>query len=42
MDEGGYPNAGLMDQKFALKWVRDNIHLFGGDSKRHVLRTYMP
>lgn len=28
------PNAGLMDQRFALKWVQRHIHRFGGDAKR--------
>jgi acetylcholinesterase len=34
MEDGGMPNAGLHDQRFALEWVRDHIHMFGGDSRR--------
>ncbi|KAK7225043.1 hypothetical protein V2G26_013046 [Clonostachys chloroleuca] len=31
---GGTANLGFYDQRFALDWVQNNIHLFGGDRKR--------
>ncbi|OJD28713.1 carboxylesterase family protein [Diplodia corticola] len=33
-EQSGTPNAGLLDQRLALEWVRNHVHLFGGDSNR--------
>jgi carboxylesterase type B len=30
-EQGGNSNAGLLDQRLAIEWVKKYIHLFGGD-----------
>jgi carboxylesterase type B len=34
VQKDGLANAGLHDQRFALNWIRKNIHLFGGDPEK--------
>lgn len=34
LQKDGTPNAGLLDQRAALDWVKKNIHLFGGSASR--------
>jgi len=43
--EGGYinetnGNQGLWDQRLALEWTRDNIHLFGGNASNITVAGY--
>ncbi|KAF3482583.1 carboxylesterase family protein [Arthroderma uncinatum] len=34
MENEGLPNAGLHDQRAALEWIKDYIHLVGGDRRK--------
>lgn len=35
-NDGGFPNLGSLDQKYALEWVESLIGKFGGDPSRQI------
>ncbi|KAL8830863.1 MAG: hypothetical protein Q9170_005546 [Blastenia crenularia] len=37
LEDGGTANLGLFDQAFAMTWVQQNIHQFGGDFSREAI-----
>ncbi|XP_076804806.1 cholinesterase-like isoform X1 [Clavelina lepadiformis] len=37
LDESAPGNVGMLDQQWAFKWVRDNIHAFGGNADNVTL-----
>jgi carboxylesterase type B len=38
IEEGGAPNVGLQDQRFAMKWVQEHISAFGGDPAKITIQ----